>query len=71
MPDLLDAQITQIRTFASLPKADCAAAHIGGDVRGAKREDWLCVVIAAGVASWDATAGDHVRFWMLSVIVAG
>jgi|HubBroStandDraft_4_1064222.scaffolds.fasta_scaffold848060_1 hypothetical protein len=55
MPDLLDAQITQIRTFASLPKADCAAAQIEcGDVRGAKREDWLRVVIAAGVASWDA-----------------
>jgi hypothetical protein len=41
--------------------------HIGGDARGAKREDWLRVVTAARVAA----AGDHVRFWMLSVIVAG
>jgi hypothetical protein len=26
------AQITQIRTFASLPKADCAAAHNWADI---------------------------------------
>jgi len=49
-----NTHISPIRTASGPIKLDHATAQIGGDVRGAEREDWLRVVTAARVASWDA-----------------
>jgi hypothetical protein len=46
--------IIQIREPKPGTLGNMNRSQIDGDVRGAKREDWLRVVIAARVASWDA-----------------
>jgi hypothetical protein len=45
---------TPFRRALRSAKPTPAGVQNGGDVCGAKREDWLRVVTAARVASWDA-----------------